>query len=199
MALMALLSACSPQGDEQQKTESADNCQYTYADGSVQVTWTAYKTTERVGVSGTFDTVRIAGTVQGATINEVLANASFVIPTTSVNSSNPDRDSKIFKHFFSSMVGTSELKGKVLEASEEELIVLLTMNNITDTIPFVLNGSDSTLSLEGKIELADFQALNSVDSLNQVCFDLHKGADGVSKLWPDVKLEVSAKLNRVCE
>lgn len=197
-AIAALISACSPSGPSSQE-QATDNCHYSYVDGTIKVIWTAYKTTERVGVSGSFDTVLVEGTAQEGTLTEVLANASFNIPTSSVNSANPDRDGKIVKHFFSSMVGGSELSGKVLAASDSELNVLLTMNGVTDTVPFALSASDSLLSLVGTIELADYQALASADSLNKVCFDLHKGADGVSKLWPDVKLEISAQLKQVCD
>ncbi len=197
-AIAALISACSPSGPSSQEQATA-SCHYSYVDGTIKVTWTAYKTTERVGVSGSFDTVLVEGTAQEGTLTEVLANASFNIPTSSVNSANPDRDGKIVKHFFSSMVGGSELSGKVLAASDSQLNVLLTMNGVTDTVPFALSASDSLLSLVGTIELADYQALASADSLNKVCFDLHKGADGVSKLWPDVKLEISAQLKQVCD
>lgn len=196
---IALLSACSPKGENHQGEQKSANCLLSYAEKSINVKWTAYKTSERVGVSGTFDTVLVSGTSEAAELAGVLANASFSIPTSSVNSANPDRDGKIFKHFFSTMVETSELKGKVLEASDSELKVLLTMNGVTDTVPFSVSRTDSLVSLVGNIELADYQALASADSLNQVCFDLHKGADGVSKLWPDVKLEISAVLNEVCE
>jgi polyisoprenoid-binding protein YceI len=198
-AFVALISACSSTGEKHQEEQKSVNCQLSYADKSINVKWTAYKTSERVGVSGTFDTVLVSGTSEAAELAGVLANASFSIPTSSVNSANPDRDGKIFRHFFSTMVETSELKGKVLEATETELKVLLTMNGVTDTVPFSVSRTDSVLNLVGNIELADYQAVASADSLNQVCFDLHKGADGISKLWPDVKLEISALLNEVCE
>lgn len=201
-AAVAFMTACDTKtggNHEEAQEKAAADCQLSYAENSINVKWTAYKTSERVGVSGTFDTVTVSGVAQASDLAGIFGSASFNIPTSSVNSANPGRDEKIFKHFFSTMVETAELSGKVLEATNSELKVLLTMNGVTDTVPFSVSRTDSLLSLEGNIELADYQAVASADSLNKVCFDLHKGADGVSKLWPDVKLEISAVLNEVCE
>ena len=46
------------------------------------------------------------------------------------------------------------------------------------------------------MQLKDWNALGALESLNKVCFDLHKGADGVSKTWEDVAIEVSTFLRK---
>ncbi|MCB0756634.1 MAG: hypothetical protein KDB98_13620, partial [Flavobacteriales bacterium] len=74
----------------------------------------------------------------------------------------------------------------------------LVMNDVRDTLIFDFIESEGNVSLVGTLDLAKWNALASADSLNKVCYDLHKGADGVSKLWPDVKLEISANLKEDC-
>jgi hypothetical protein len=59
--------------------------------------------------------------------------------------------------------------------------------------------TEGRIALSGVIELGNWSAQPNVDALNKVCYDLHKGADGVSKLWPEVKLEVSTTLNKNCQ
>ncbi|MCB9192831.1 MAG: hypothetical protein H6603_11480 [Flavobacteriales bacterium] len=197
---IAVVIAVSSCGDKSKQTENAtsENCLLALVDTSVVVKWTAYKTTEKIGVSGTFDIVQVSDANKAETALEVLKNASFEIPVTSVNSGLPDRDGKIFGHFFSSMLNTGLLAGQVLEAGPEQWKVGLVMNDVRDTLIFNFTESEGNVSLVGTLDLAKWNALASADSLNKVCYDLHKGADGVSKLWPDVKLEISANLKEDC-
>ena len=176
-----------------------ENCVYTYTEGSLNVKWTAFKTTEKVGVSGSFDTISVNGIQRSNSANEVFANVDFSIPVSSINSSNPDRDKKILEHFFGTMVETSTLNGKVIGMTDSDCSVLINMNGVADTCVFNLSKNDTAVSLVGVIELANWNALQSANALNTVCFDLHKGADGVSKLWPDVKLEISAGITKKCD
>lgn len=39
-----------------------------------------------------------------------------------------------------------------------------------------------------------WNALEALAALNKVCFELHKGPDGVSKTWEEVAIEVSTYL-----
>lgn len=176
-----------------------ENCVYTYTEGSLNVKWTAFKTTEKVGVSGSFDTISVNGIQRSDSANEVFANADFSIPVSTINSSNPDRDKKILEHFFGTMVETSTLNGKVIGMTDSDCSVLINMNGVADTCVFNLSKNDTAVSLVGVIELANWNALQSANALNTVCFDLHKGADGVSKLWPDVKLEITAGITKKCD
>ena len=202
--IVASLTACgggqqsAPTGEEMTGPEST-SCTYTYTEGSIAAQWTAYKTTERVGVSGTFDTIRVEGVQAAGSANEAFAGAGFSIPVSSINSSNPDRDRKIMESFFGTMTQTDVLSGKVLSISDSDCSVLINMNGVADTCLFNLTQNDTMVSLSGVLELANWSALKSVDALNKVCFDLHKGADGVSKLWPDVKLEITAGITKVCD
>ena len=198
--LLALASCSNSEKNEGQSSESSqDSCKQMVVDSTVAVTWTAFKTTERIGVSGTFDVVQINGLQKANSVSEILGNATFEIPVSSVNSMNPDRDKKIFVHFFSNMMNSGLLAGQVLAISNDKCQVGLVMNNVRDTMDFDLKVVENRVVLSGAIDVAKWNALSSIEALNEVCYDLHKGADGVSKLWPDVKLEISASLAPYCE
>jgi len=194
-----LIASCGSGNEQKSATDNQADCPYALVDTSVAVKWTAYKTTEKLGVSGTFDIVSVSGVRNSSDLLEMFKNASFEIPVASINSANPDRDKKIFGYFFSNMSNTALLAGQVLETSADKWKVGLVMNEVRDTLEFDFNESEGNIRLIGSMDLAKWNALASADSLNQVCYDLHKGADGVSKLWPDVSLEITARLIQDCE
>lgn len=203
LLLSSVVTLASCGGHNHEETSAPDpaqqTCTYTYNPDSTLVNWTAFKTTEKIGVSGTFNEVRISGTQVAQTVEEAMQSASFVIPVAGVNTTNPDRDKKIMEHFFGTMVATSDLTGSVVSLDALTAQVAISMNGVTDTVKMDVAITEGRIALSGVIELGDWSAQPNVDALNKVCYDLHKGADGVSKLWPEVKLEVSTTLNKNCQ
>lgn len=161
----------------------------------IKANWTAYKFTERAGVSGVFDEIIIKDKMYGATIKDVLTGVKFEIPVTSINSNNPERDKKIANSFFGSMNKTTALKGSINSINgnnkQGTCKVSLQMNDLTKPLNMEYHlVDDSYYVLKGIIDLNDWEAGNAVAELNKVCKDLHIGKDGISKLWPDVKVVI---------
>lgn len=200
LTAIALFASCGGQQSAQQTDEAAPQvCRYSYQHDSTSVKWTAYKFTEKVGVSGSFDEMEVTGTLaEEMTLVNVFGSAGFNIPVSSTNSLVPDRDMKIKEHFFGTMNATDSISGRVVSITEEGAQVEITMNDQTRSVDMdvIINGSE--LKLESVIQLGDWDALASVDALNKICHDLHIGADGVSKLWPEVKLEIRTVLAENC-
>lgn len=200
LTAIALLASCGGQQPAQQTDEATPQvCRYSYQHDSTSVKWTAYKFTEKVGVSGSFDEMEVTGTLaEEMTLVNVFGSAGFKIPVSSTNSLVPDRDMKIKEHFFGTMNATDSISGRVVSITEEGAQVEITMNAQTRSVDMdvIINGSE--LKLESVIQLGDWDALASVDALNKICHDLHIGADGVSKLWPEVKLEIRTVLAENC-
>lgn len=200
-AAVVALTSCGEQQQPQQDTETTPQvCRYAYEHDSTSVKWTAYKFTEKVGVSGSFDTIHVSeiSTEEMSVVN-VFASAEFQIPVATTNSLVADRDMKIREHFFGTMTGTEAITGRMLSITEEGAQVEITMNGQTRSVDMdvMINGAE--LKLEGVIQLGDWDAIASVEALNKICYDLHIGADGVSKLWPEVKLEIRTVLNQNCD
>ncbi|MCF8259027.1 MAG: YceI family protein [Flavobacteriales bacterium] len=197
LAAIALLSACG--GQPQQPEPVVRVCRYDYNHDSTSVKWTAYKFTEKVGVSGRFDTLQVSGTSEQTDRLAVLANASFSISVASINSANAERDPKIREHFFGTMKETSVLQGRIFSMDSAMAVVELTMNGQMHPMSLAVVNSGNEVKLEGVIDLADWNATSNVEGLNKICRDLHIGPDGISKLWPEVKLEIRTVLTEVCE
>ena len=64
------------------------------------------------------------------------------------------------------------------------------MNGITKDVELTLKTAGAKTALSGVLNLDNWDGQTAIESLNKVCFDVHKGADGVSKTWSDVKLDI---------
>lgn len=160
---------------------------------TTKIGWTAFKTTDKVAVKGEFTKINVTPK-EGATAKEVLNGLEFSIPVSSVFSNNEERDSKLKQFFFGVMDNTELLSGTVTTTSDNKGIANLTMNGITHSFPIEYIISGQMITLSGTLNLDDWNAHKAVESLNKMCFDLHKGADGISKTWSEVKIDVATYL-----
>lgn len=157
---------------------------------STKVNWTAYKTTDKVAVGGSFTEVTIENEKIAETVEEALEGASFSIPVSSLFTNNPDRDGKL-KEFFFGVLKNTELIGGTFTFRDGKCFLTLSLNDITKQIEVNHEFIDNKFSVNAVLNLDDFGAQEALTSLNKVCGDLHKGADGVSKTWNEVAINGS--------
>lgn len=182
-----------------QPEKTSVTCNYSYNHETSKLKWTAYKTTDKIGVSGTFNNIEVSGTTTSETPVDVLKNLTFNIPIASVNTSNEDRDGKIAKHFFGTMTGTENISGMVTSMEADgKCTIGIKMNDTEKEVAATYTIEGQAVTVNAVIDLNDWNGADAVKALNEVCNDLHKGADGVSKLWPEVKLEITTTLNKDC-
>lgn len=206
--LFFLFNACKKEANQQatqeSKGEKTSPCTYTLIQDSLKVQWFAYKTTEKVEVGGTFDEVILLANISSNSLISLIQNARVSIPVNSVNTNNPDRDAKIKEHFFGKMEGTDTLYILVtkVEGNDREGIISanLRMNNMEKGIqlPYRYN-EEGYLTAETEIDLTKWYVQKAIEALNQACYDLHKGPDGVSKLWETVKIRLIALIKKDCK
>ncbi|WP_194767150.1 YceI family protein [Tamlana sp. I1] len=198
IAMAISLTSCK-QEKKETKTEAATEVsaakQFVIKPEGTSVKFTAYKTTDKVGVGGEFTTVNF-DEKSGATPEEALNNLKFSIPVSSLftNDATNTRDAKIKTSFFGAMLDTDLITGTIKYVNGS-VVASVTMNGETNNLPMDVKITDERrVTLTGTMNLAEWKALDALASLNKVCFDLHKGADGVSKTWEDVAIEVNAFL-----
>ena len=199
---LLLWASCSNQQQGEQSEESSA-CTYEYQSAYTTVKWTAYKFTEKLGVGGAFDEFEVTPGAENSSISGLLDGLSFNIQTSSTNTANPERDQKIMQYFFGELNNNNQIEGRITELSMNDSTggtaqIELKMNNATKSIPAEVLLEGNEVVLKAEINVADWNAQHAIDSLNQVCYDLHKGADGISKLWPDVSIEVRSALKKNC-
>jgi len=203
---VAFLTSCN--SNEQNSTAEVkeevvvEKCSYSIDPTSVNLAWTSFKFTEKVAVGGTFDMIELSNTVVAETAAETFKNATISINSRTVNSNSDERDEKIKNSFFGSMEKSDFLTGKVvsLEGLESgSATIAITMNDIEKYQEFTWKIEENVVHFNTELTVEDWSAKPSLDSLNAVCNDLHKGADGLSLLWPTVEISITAELSKECK
>ena len=167
------------------------SAKFSLSEATNKIGWTAYKTTEKIPVNGEFKKVNITANGEGNTIKEAIHNTSFSIPVSSIFTKDSSRDYKIRKFFFSFM-DTSLLSGTLEISSASTGIANIKMNGITNKVPFEYTIIDNVFSMQSTIDINKWNAKAAIASLNKVCEELHKGADGISKTWDEVALNITS-------
>lgn len=193
-----LFSCSSNNTDEAIEETKIEECYYTINEGSIKVNWVAYKFTEKTPVEGTFDEVKITGLTTLNDLEKLINGLSFEIPVNSLNSNNPERDEKIKNTFFGALKETPVLKGYVVSVDGDDLVLSLSMNGITKDVMGKKTYKNGIFSFTAKLDLNIFGAGGAVASLNKLCYDLHIGADGISKLWDEVEIRFQCAVKEDC-
>lgn len=203
--VVSLTYACGNTGEEQSKeakepieeTGKMEEAQKELAlsPANTVISFTAYKTTDKAPVKGVFKTVNFEKR-KASDVEELLNGLEFSIPVSSLftNDATKTRDPKIMEFFFGAMLNTEMLSGTITSENGAYSAKVL-MNGVENSMPLSVEiSADNVLVATGTVNIAEWDALEALASLNKACFDLHKGLDGVSKTWEDVTVEITAKL-----
>jgi polyisoprenoid-binding protein YceI len=175
---------------------STEICLFSIDSSSTKLTWTAFKTPKKIGVDGSFDKVQLMFSKENyADLDELLKGSTFEIDALTVNTKNPDRDKKIKKFFFEKMKN-KDIKGKVisLEPASKVAMVELSMNGVTNKVPFNYEENGELLQLKAAIDVLTWKLDKSLNAIHEACKTLHMG-----KTWSDVNLKIEAKLVKTCK
>lgn len=144
---------------------------------NVEIQWAAFKTPEKIAVKGSFTKTELHA-------KEDLVGTTLLIDTKSVNSGNAGRDVKLVTFYFD-LFSDSKIKGKIISKGDENVLIAISMNGMTKNVTFKMHEAKSGMHLTGTIDMLDFGLSKALKSINQACFDLHKG-----KTWSDVALDI---------
>lgn len=203
-ALFVFILGCNNESDKSASDEKSDKeeCVYSIVKDSTSINWTAFKTNARVGVKGHFDVFKVWLPEKVKSPYEALVGTSFDIGTKSINTGNKERDPKLVKFFFETLTDGHIIKGVIKSAdgndTEGNGLIELMFNGVTKDISYTYQIKDNKIYLKTGINLDEWDGSDAVKSLNTECYDLHTGGDGVSKLWPDIEIEVVALLKKNC-
>lgn len=184
--------------DTAQVEEKVEECFKVYDSKSTEIKFGAFKTTEKKEVKGVFESFDILNTQDGETAEEIFQNAKFLVYVNSLETKDAGRNQRIREAFFGTM-GTDTLSGKVVGIEQDSIVIDLKMNALHQQIKLGYSAKEDSVNLRGSINIMNWEGSAALDAMNKACYDLHKGADGVSKTWPDVALYISSKLKEECE
>ncbi len=194
MVFAFFVSIISCEKEKSKKDESKTEVESYIIDSKNSViNWTAYKTTDKIPVKGVFEEVNIVGNKSASNKEDLLKGLEFEIPVGSINSNDTIRDFKLVKFFFEVMENTISLKGKFISLENGKGKVELSMNGISNELQFTYEVNDETISVNSVLNLDNWKVQPAIESLNKVCNEKHKGADGISKTWSEVAIMVEIK------
>lgn len=162
-------------------------------ESSVAMKWTAFKTSSKTPVSGTFTKLIVSQTPKVIEL---------AIDSTSVSSGNPARDltlnSAFFKLFNPMGKFSVSVPNQVVGTQKQGKLTVHGIGAKTFTIPVTVVKTGNTLKLNGTLDLLKIGQKAAFDSLHKSCEVLHRGTDGVSKTWSEVEIEATATIKEGC-
>ncbi len=164
---------------------------FSVANAKNEITFKAYKTTDKVAVGGQFKKVDVLSGGEGNSVKEAINNTAFSIPVSSLFTKDTSRDFKIKKFFFGIMNNTKLLSGKLMLTDDTTGNVEIKMNGVSLNVPFTYTIVGKTFNMKATMDINNWNASVALASLNTACIDLHKGSDGISKTWSEVALDIT--------
>lgn len=198
---LLLLIFYSCQTSDKKKTDtihenmSINETKYAIDTSGVIIVWTAYKFTNKVGVSGSFKNYTLQGNNKSGSVETILNNLKLSILTESVDSKNTVRDFKLHTYFFK-VFNTPTIRGTIINAKENQGFMKLDMNQNNLWVPYTYSIKNDTIELFTNLNLNNWNGEKALNALNKECYDLHTGEDGISKLWPDVDISIKLPLKK---
>ena len=179
----------------QEAKSSSDEVKYQIDAESISLDFMAYKTTGKIGVGGEFGKINVTASELADVKEKALNNVSFSVPISSLFTGNKSRDWKLVNLFFGVMDKTEFLSGTFHshEANMEDGkgVMDLTMNGKTVDLPYNYSLKGDSMFISTTLNVLEWDGQEAMDSLNEACYDLHKGADGISKTWSEVDIKAS--------
>jgi hypothetical protein len=175
-------------------------CHFELDKATSEVGWTAYKTTQKAAVNGTFKTIDVSGPMQAATLKKLLEGFKVAVHSDSLESNNPERNKTIAAQFFAKLVD-AKISGQLKDVDEAQHTakLVLNFNGQKHEVPMHYTYENNQLAATGSYDVTEFSASPALESLHKACEKLHMGSDGVSKTWPEVAVNLKGKISKVCK
>jgi hypothetical protein len=186
--LISITSSCSNNSEKNKDTLAKKELSFLGAQTSIK--WTAYKTTDKLGVKGTFKNTIIENDASATKLEDIINSTKFKIPISTLYTGNDPRDYLIKTYFFGSMMDTDTISGSFSSAKDGKGKVAIKMNNVEFKNDFTYTFQNDSLKINATLELDNWNGYTALSSLHEQCFDKHTGPDGVSKTWSDVDVEI---------
>lgn len=157
------------------------------------VKWTAFKTMEKVAVSGTFDDVKFKfGDVnKNGTLESQLSNATATIDLMKVNLNDDLKNQNVKQFFFSAFNKKDPIRVTFKDVFEGKnkgtILANVRMNGKTQKVPMQYEVAGGKIVAKGMIDLLQFGLDEARMSLQKGVYDLHEGMT-----WSQVEIGFEA-------
>lgn len=157
------------------------------------VKWSAFKTPEKVAVSGTFNDVKfkLNKPNKNGTIESQLNNATATIDINKVELNDEGKNETVRTYFFGAFVKKDAIKVTLKEVFEGKdrgtILATVRMNGKSQKVPMQYEIANSKITAKGVLDISEFGLESARVSLNNECKELHEGIT-----WSQVEIGFEA-------
>ena len=180
--------------------QNNNNSFYTLDKKNTKIIWNGYKTSDKVKVVGFFTEFSTNRDILDSSFTSVLdlvSDLEFSINSSSSSSGDPMRDGNLREFFFKYLTNDFKITGVLgrpgSKCPSDSIDVVFNVFDIDYKIRFGYNYNieNSLIEIRGPIRLEnEFGAVRAYNAIHEKCYDLHKGADGVSMTWKEVDIHI---------
>ena len=180
--------------------QNNNNSFYTLDKKNTKIIWNGYKTSDKVKVVGFFTEFSTNRDILDSSFTSVLdlvSDLEFSINSSSSSSGDPMRDGNLREFFFKYLTNDFKITGVLgrpgSKCPSDSIDVVFNVFDIDYKIRFGYNYNieNSLIEIRGPIRLEnEFGAVRAYNAIHEKCYDLHKGADGVSVTWKEVDIHI---------
>ncbi|WP_196891713.1 hypothetical protein [Aureivirga marina] len=190
LPLLLITLSCAEETNQETKTSQRNFNSALVKPKIKKITWTSFKTTDKIPLSGTFTKSCIYNPANATDLFSAVNGSHFIVTVNSIFSDHELRDFRIENYFFKIMKNTEVLSGDIYLEDASKGYIDLKMNGITKVLPFTYTIQNSTLRLRAVMDITVWEAEDAMDYFLDKTYSEHKGEDGVSTIDNEVEVDV---------
>lgn len=159
----------------------------------IEVSWVAFKTPSKLGVTGYFRDIGINSDLSASNLETLFSLMNFNIDSESVDLGSDLKNTNMKEAFFR-LMSNQYMFGDFDHLSNDRVNLNINMNNVERIVPMNLTLTEKEIIGHGIIDVYDFALGDSLLGINTRCYDYHAG-----KTWSDVEIHFNLKYSLVCE
>ena len=159
---------------------------------NVNIGWTSYKTMAKIGVSGTFNDVKLTKSIDTSTINSALVGTKVSINMKDINAKADIKTTNILK-FFVPELSTQGINATITKVSDKSLALEVMLNGKKQTVPMKYTLDSGVMQASGVIDARDFGIEGALKNLNQ------NVAGHKNKGWLDIAINFELIYTNKCK
>lgn len=159
---------------------------------NVNVGWTSYKTLAKIGVSGTFDDIKLTKSKDTANLKSALEGTSVLLNISNIDAKAAIKTKNILTYFAPKLTNGA-INAKIVKVGEKGLTLAITLNGKKQLIPMKYTVNGGVVSANGVIDSRDFGIENALKNLNKNV-PAHK-----NKGWLDIAINFKLTYTNKCK
>jgi hypothetical protein len=141
----------------------------------------------------------MSGSLVGTDVPTLLNGLNVDVALDSVSTGNAFRDGNLLEGFFKAVLSFNA-HGRIAHATTDSFDLALRLNSRSLYVPMTYEiGTDGVFQAKGTLNMADVALGDALSKLDGACHEYHAGADGISKVWMNVDLSVTAPVKKTCD